>query len=162
MAGGQGAREGRQLDVTLFGRQRRRPLRLELGYQHHVADIQAREQQTGEEGARVELHDRHAGGGAVEDEQHGWRDQDAQATTGGDRAGRQWRAVAGPQHGRQRQQAHQGDDGAHDAGGGRKHGAGDQRGHRQRARDASHGQVHAAKQRLDQVGALDQVAHEDE
>jgi hypothetical protein len=70
--------------------------------------------------------------------------------------------VAALQHLRQGEQAHQRDDGADDAGGGGKHRASEQRGHRQRAWHARQRQVQAAEQLVDQVGALDQVAHEDE
>ena len=49
-----------------------------------------------------------------------------------------------------------------DARGGGEHGAGDERGHRERAGDAREREVQALEQLLDQVRALDQIAHEDE
>ena len=56
----------------------------------------------------------------------------------------QLHAVARAQHCGQGVQAHQRDDRADDAGGGGKHGAGDQRGHRERAGQARQRQVQAA------------------
>ncbi len=152
----------RQRHEALGRRQRRHQVRLDLGQHDHVDHVQPGQHDAGEEGAGVQLHHRHAGGGAVDDEHHARRDQDAQAAAGGDGAGRDAHVVAAAQHLRQRQQAHQRDHRADDAGGSGEHRAGEQRGHGQRAGHARHRQVQALEQLLDQVGALDQVAHEDE
>jgi hypothetical protein len=140
----------------------RRPVRAQLGHDDDVQHVQAGQHQAGEEGARVELHHRHAGGRAIDDEHDRRRDQDAQTAARRDDPGRQTYVVAGAQHGRQCQQAHQRDHRTDDAGGRGEDGAGHQRGDGQRTRQPCHGQMQALEQLLDQVGALDQIAHEHE
>ncbi len=151
-----------QRHVRARSRQRRREIGPDLGEDHHVADVEPGQHDPGKEGAGVELHDRHARDRAVDDQHHRRRDQDAEAAAGRDDARRDLDVVAGAQHRRHGEQAHQRHHGADDAGGGREHRAGDERRHRERRRDARERQVQALEQLLDQVRALDQVAHEHE
>ena len=95
----------RQDDVPFALAQRRREMRLQLGDDDDVEHVQRRQHDSGEERAGVELHHRDAGRGAVDDQQHRGRNQDAETAAGGDRARRQLHAVAGAQHGRQREQS---------------------------------------------------------
>ena len=106
-------------------RQRRHQVGLQLGEDDHVADVERGEHDPGEERARVELDDRDARGGAVDDQHHRRRDQDAEATARGDGARGDLDVVAGAQHRRQREQAHQRHHRADDAGGGGEDRAGD-------------------------------------
>ncbi len=154
--------KARQRNVALDVGELRRHLGLELGDDDHVHDVQPGEHDAGEERAGVKLHHGHAGRRTIDDQHDGRRNQDAEATACGDHAGRQANVVAGTQHRRQCQQAHQRHYRADDAGCGREHGAGDQRGHAQRARYARQRKMQALEQFLDQVGALDQVTHEHE
>ena len=149
-------------DRALARGQRRHQVRPELGEQDDKADVQGGEHDAGAEGAGVELHHRHAGDGAVHDQQHRRRDQDAEAAAGGDRAGRHLGVVAGLQHRRKREQPHQRHHRADDAGGGGEDGAGDDGRHRERARDARRREVQALEQPVDQRRPLDEVAHEHE
>ena len=152
----------RQGHDTVFGRHGRRQVRLPFGQQNDIKHIEAGQHDAGEKCTGIQLDHRHTGGSAVDDQHHRRRDQNAQATTGRDGAGGQLHAVTGPQHGRQGQQAHQRDHGTDDAGGGGKNRAGDDGRHSQRARQPRCRQVHAFKELFNQVGALNEVAHEDE
>ncbi len=155
-------RERRKRDVPLALGQRGHEIRLELRQYDYVTHIEPREHEAGEEGAGVELHHRHAGGGAIDDQQDRGRDHDTETAARGDRPGRHRNVVARLQHGRQREQAHQRHHRADDAGGRREHRAGDDGGHGQRARHIGHGEMQALEQPVDQRGALDQVTHEHE
>ncbi len=75
--------------------QRRHQVGPDLREHDDVADVQAGQHEAGEEGARVELHHRHAGDRAVDDQQHRRRNQDAEAAAGGDHARRDLDVVAG-------------------------------------------------------------------
>jgi len=48
-----------------------------------VTDIEPRKHETGQEGAGVELNDRHARNRAIDDQQHRGRDQDSKAPSRG-------------------------------------------------------------------------------
>jgi hypothetical protein len=124
----------------------RRELRIEQGHDDHVEHIQAGEHDAGEESAGVELYHRDTGGGPVENEHDARRNQDA----------------AGPQHRRIGEEAHQGDDCADDAGSGREDRAGGERRQRERSRHRTGGELQRAEQPVQDVGALDDVAHEHE
>ena len=75
---------GGSATALAFG-QRRHERGLQLREHDDIADIKQREHEAREEGAGVELHHRHAGGCAVDDEQHRRRDQDPEAAARGDR-----------------------------------------------------------------------------
>ncbi len=110
--------------------------------------------------AGIEPHDGDAGCGGIDDQHDRRRDQDAEAAAGTDHARGKALVVAGLEHRRKGQQAHQGDDGADDAGGGGEQRAGDQGGHRHRARQPARGDAERIEQPVDDVGPLDDVAHE--
>ena len=148
--------------VALVLGQRRRALGLEDRQHDHVDDVHAGEEEARHERGRVELDHRQAGHRAVDDQHDRRRDQDAQAAAGADHARGQPRVVAGLHHLRERQQAHQRDHRADDAGGGGEQRAGGQRGHRQRARDVLQRDLQAPEQVVEDVGALDQIAHQQE
>ena len=114
----------------------------------------------GKEGGGIELDRGNARGRGIDDEQDAGRDQDAEAAARAHHAGGELDVVAGAQHGREGQQPHQRHHGADDAGRGREHRAGDQRRHRQRARDVLHRELQRMEQPVEDVGALDHVAHE--
>ena len=101
-------RRQRRRTRSLFG-ERRREVGLDLREDHHVADVEPGQHDPGEERAGVELHDRDARGGAVDDQHHRGRDQDAEAAARGDDARGDLDVVAGAQHRRHREQAHQRD-----------------------------------------------------
>ena len=159
---GQALGHGRQRYHAVGGRQRRRPVGFEFGNQNDVSNVKTGQHQARKKCTGVELHHRYAGRRTIDNKQDRGRDQNSQAAAGGDGARGQRHAVAGPQHGGQRQQTHQGDDSTDDTCSRCKNSAGHQRGHRQRARDSGHRQMQAFKQFFNQIGALDQVAHENE
>jgi hypothetical protein len=128
----------------------------------HVDHVQAGEQEAGDDRGGVHLDHRDAGRGRVDDEQDRGRDQDAQRAAGGDDAAGELLVVAGLEHRRQRDQPHQRDHRAHDAGGGGEKGAGDERGHRHRAGKKAQAHLQAVEQPVQDVGPLDDVAHEQE
>ena len=70
--------------------------------------------------------------------------------------------VSGAEHRREGEEAHQGHHRPDDPGGGGEDRAGDDRGHRQRPGDGAGGELDALEQPVDDVGPLDDVAHEDE
>jgi len=84
--------------AALLGRQGRRGVGAQLGDDHHVEDVEARQHQAGKERARVQLHHRDAGGGTVDDQHHRGRNQNAQAAAGGNRARGHAHVVAGFEH----------------------------------------------------------------
>ena len=148
--------------VALLRRQPRRQLRIEQRHDDDVEHVEPGQHDAGEERAGVELHHRNAGGRAVEDEHDAGRNEDAEAAAGADHAGRDLDVVAGAQHGREREQPHQRHAGADDAGGGGEDRAGGERGERQRARHRTGRELQRAEQPVEDVGALDDVAHEHE
>ena len=152
----------RQRHKTLLGRKRRHQVGFDLGQQNDVQDVQTGQHQPWKKGTCVQLHHRHACGGAVDDEHDRRRNQDAQAAAGGNGTGRHPDVIAALEHLRQGQQTHQGDDGTHNAGGRGKDRAGKERGHRKRAGHAGQGQMQAPEELVNQVGPLDQIAHEHE
>ena len=127
-----------------------------------VEHVEPGQHDAGEESAGVELHHRYAGGGAVEDEHDARRNENTEAAAGADHAGSDLDVVARAQHGRKCQQPHQRDAGADNAGRGGKDRAGRERGQRERARHRAGGELQGAEQPVEDVGALDDVAHEDE
>ena len=133
---------------------------LPFGHHNHIANIQRSQHDAGEKSARVQLDHRHACGGAIDNQQYRGGNQNAQAAACGDGASGQLHAVARAQHSRQGQQAHQRDHRAHNARSRGKNGAGDDRRHSQCARHPCQGQVQALEQLVNQVGPLNQVAHE--
>ena len=130
-SGGDHRGKRRQRHHAVFGRHGRRQMRLPFGKNDHIQNVKRCQHDAGKEGTRIQFDHRHAGGSAIDDQHHRWWNQNAQATTGCDGAGRQLHAVTGPQHGRQGQQAHQRHHGTDDAGGGGKNSAGDDGGHGQ-------------------------------
>ena len=148
--------------VGLLRRQLRRERRIDHRARDHVDDVKAGEQEAREERGRIELDRRDAGGRRIDDQQNARRDQDAEAAAGADHAGRQLDVVAGAQHRRERQQAHQRHHRADDAGRGREHRAGEQRRHRERAGHVLHRELQRIEQPVENVRALDHVAHEQE
>ncbi len=67
---------GQRHVLVLLG-EGRRDAGFELGIDDDIADVESRQHEAGEKGPGVELHDRDAGGGAVEDQEDRGRDQDA-------------------------------------------------------------------------------------
>src|SRR5262245_46637864 len=149
-------------DVALLRRQLGRQLRIEQRHNDRVEDVEAGEHDAGEERAGVELHHRHAGGCAVEDEHHARRDENAKTAARAHDAGRELHVVAGAQHRRKSEQPHQRDAGADNSGRSREDRAGRERGERQRRRDRPGGKLQRTEQTVENVGALDEVAHEHE
>ena len=147
---------------AVFGRHGRGHAGLDFGNDDHVQDIQSGQHDAREKCPGVQLDHRHASRRAIDDQHDRGRNQNTQTTACGDGTCRQLNAVTGPQHGRQRQQAHERDHRAHDACGRGKNSAGHDGGHRQRTRHTGHGQVHALEELFNQVGAFNQVAHEHE
>ena len=135
-------------------------MRLPLCNDHHINDVKSGQHDAREECTRIQLHHRHACSCTIHNEHHGGRNQNTQATASRNGTSRKLHAVASPQHGRQSQHAHERDHSTHDAGGCGKNSTGDDGGNRQRTRYAGGGQVHAFEKLFNQVGALDEVAHE--
>src|SRR5216117_2935931 len=123
--------------------ERRHELGFPLREDDEVTDVEPREHEAGQEGSGVELHDRHARDGAIDDQHDRGRDQDAEATARGHRARRHLDVVARLEHRRKREQTHQRHHRADDAGGGREDRAGDDRCYSQRPRYARAGQMQA-------------------
>ena len=149
-------------DVGLLGRQLGTERRVPQCPRDHVEDVEAGEQKAGKEGGGIELDRGHARGRGVDDEEDAGRDQNPEAAARAHHAGGELDVVARPQHGGEGQQPHQRHDRADDAGRGREHRAGDQRRHRQRAGDILHRELQRMEQPVENVGALDHIAHEQE
>ena len=149
-------------NVGLFRRQLGRKRRIDHRARDDVDDVEAGEQEARNEGGGIELDRRHAGGRRVDDQQDARRNQDAEAAARADHAGGELHVVTGAQHRRECQQSHQRDDGADDAGRGREHRAGEQRRHRERAGHVLHRELQRIEQPVENVRALDHVAHEEE
>ncbi len=128
----------------------------------HVEDVEAGQQEARHEGGRIELDGRYAGCCGVHDQENARRDEDAETAARAHHAGRELDVVAGAQHGGKREQAHQRHHRADDAGCRRKHGAGEQRRHGERAGHVLHGDLQRVEQAVEDVGSFDQVAHEQE
>ena len=153
---------GRDRHVALFGRQLRRQLRIEQRHDDDVEHVEPGQHDAGKEGAGVELDHGNAGGGTVENEHDARRNENAEAAAGANHARGNFHVVAGAQHRRECQQPHQRDAGADDARCGREDRAGRQRGERERGRHRAGRELQRTEQAVEDVGALDDVAHEDE
>ena len=152
----------RERDVALEFFRLRRQARIDQHPHDHIDDIEARQHEAGKKGGGVKLHHGNRRRGAVKDQQHARRNHDAEAAAGADHAGREFGIVAGVQHGGERQQPHQRHHRADDAGGGGEQRAGDERRDRKRARHAAHRHLQRIKQPVENIRALDHVAHEKE
>ena len=128
----------------------------------HVDHIEGGQQEAGQECRGVKLDRRDAGGRRVDDQQDAGRNEDSEAAAGAHDAGGEFDIVAGAQHGGECQQPHQRHHRADDAGRGREHRAGRQRRHRKRAGNVLHRELQRMEQAIENVGALDQIAHEQE
>ena len=140
----------------------RRELRIEQRHDDDVEHVEAGQHDAGEERAGVKLHHRHAGGRAIEDEHHARRNQDAETAARAHHAGRDLHVVARAQHRGKRQQAHQRHARRRRC---RSRSRRSRRWRASRARaspDRAGGKLQRAEQPVENVGALDDVAHEDE
>ena len=135
-------------------------MRFQLCNDYHIKNVKTGQHNAREERTRIQLHHRHACRCAIHNEHDRWGNQNAQATASRNGTRRKLHAVPGPQHGWQCQQTHERDHSAHNAGGRGKNSTGNDGGNRQRTRHPRSGQVHAFKELLNQVGTLNEVAHE--
>ena len=136
--------------------------RIEPCAPYDVNDIETGQQEARHDGAGVETHDRHARRGGIDDQHDAGRDQNAEAATRADDAGGEGRIITGFQHCRKCQQAHQRYDGANDAGCGCEQGARNQCRDCHRARQAARHHLQHSKEPVDQIGAFNDIAHEEE
>ena len=150
------------LRVALVDHRLWRDRGLQPGAPDHVDQIEPGEDEAGDQRAGVELDDRDAGRRRIDDQHDRRRDQDAERAAGADDAGGEAGVVAGLEHRREGEEPHQRHHRADDAGGGRKQRAGDQRRHRHRAGNPPRDDAQRREQPVDDVGALDDVAHEQE
>jgi hypothetical protein len=149
-------------DLGQVLRQGWRDLRSQDRPAEDVYQIQERQEETREHRGRIELHDRLAGNGGVDDDHDRRRDQDPERPACSDDAGRELHVVAGSQHGIERDHAHQHDHGADQAAGNAPEGADEERRDRQRRRHAPERKLDAVEHLVDQRAALHDVAHEHE
>ena len=148
--------------VRLLLRQLRGKRRVDDGAADHVDDVHPGQEKARQQRRRVQADHRLPDRGAVEDQHHRRRDQDAERAAGADHPGGQARVVVRAQHGGIREHPHQRNHGADDAGRGREQGAGDQRRHRDRCGHVAGGDLNTSEQSIEDIGALDHVAHEQE
>ena len=145
-----------------FGGQRRHHGRLEDGDHHNEQKVQADQQQTWNEGARVHVTHRAAELVSQHDQHQRRRDGLGQGAGSRDGPCGNGPAVAVAQHHGQRNQAHGNHRSRHHAGGGRQQGAdqdhGDGHATAHRAEDLAHG----FQQVLGHAGSLQNDAHEGE
>ncbi len=127
-----------------------------------IDQIQPHQRQPRQQRRRIKAHDRHIGRRRIDDQHDRRRDQDAQCTARTDDARRKGRVIARFQHRRQRQQAHQGHNRAHDPCRRGKQRAGDQRRNPHRSGDILGRDVQRGEQTVHDVGAFDDIAHEQE
>ena len=154
-------REGRKLDALLALGKRRHEVRLPPREQDHVTHVEAREHEAGEERSGIELHHRYPCYGAIHDQQHRGRDQDAEAASRGHRARRDFDVVSGLEHRRKSEQAHQRHHCADNPGRRGEDRARDDGCDRERPRHSGSGEVQTLEQLVDQLRPLDEIAHEE-
>jgi len=146
----------------LGGRDRRRELRLPLGEDEEVDDVEADEHEARDHRADVEVADRHAHDVAQQDQDHAGREDLAERAGGADRPRDELLVVAAAEHRRQRDQAHRDHARPHDARGGGEDGAHDDDGDGDAAAQPAEEQRHRLEQLLREPGLLERHAHEDE
>jgi len=145
-------------NLTLFRRQLGRQVRIDRAADEHVEHVKAGEHQAWEEGAGMELRHGHAGSRVEEDQHHARRDENAEASAGADQPGREAHVIAGAEHGREGEGAHEGDDRADDARRGGEHGAGYQRCKGEPGSPPT-GDLDRVEQAIEDIRSLDDVAH---
>ena len=146
----------------VFGPRFRRDGRIDHHADDDVENVGPREQEAGENRGGIKSQRRQFGDRRIDDQHDRRRDQNPQRAAGADHAGCEALVIIRLGHGRKRQQSHQGHDGADDPAGRREHGAGNQGGDGHGARQVPRRHLQCVKQLVDDVGAFDHVAHEQE
>ncbi len=142
--------------------QGRRGLRIEDRHEHHIAEIEAREHEAGNDGALVHVANRTAELVGHDDQDEARRNDLGERAGGGDHAGREPPIVAVAQHDRQRDQPHGDNRGGDDAGGRREQRADDDHCEGEAAAHRPEELSDRVEQLLRHSGALQNEAHEGE
>ncbi len=127
-----------------------------------VDNVKTGQKQAREHRRRIQAQRRQLGDRGIDDQHDRGRDQDAKRTSSTDHARCELLVIVGRRHRRKGQQTHQRHHRADDTGRGREHGTGDQRGDGHRPGQIAGRHLQRMEQPVDDVGALDDIAHEQE
>ena len=125
-----------------------------------VDEVKRRQEKTRKHGCCIKLHNRLSCNCRIDNDHHGWRDQNAQGATRRDDTGGQTCVIAGIQHGPHRNDAHEHHDRANQTTCNAPEGTNDQGGNSQRSRQLAKSQLHAVEHFVNQCTSLHDIAHE--
>ncbi len=135
---------------------------LQQGTPHDIKQIKPDQRQARQQCTGIKPHDRHTRRRGIHNQHDRWRDQDAQRPAGTDDAGGKAFVITGLDHRGQCQHPHQGHHRTDNPGRGRKQRTGHKGGNAKRTGDILGGDIQCRKQPVDDIGAFNDVPHEQE